>query len=165
MVRELEHELPNLCTFVTLSPVPGFRDWLGRLRRGESDGPELDEDQRAALERLDTPDWPQRHGDDDDLRATVLGLAAHYLVEAKNRRGLPLNPVARFHLVNGAHMERINWLGDTSEKGLRDGAGLMVNFIYDLREIDENHERIVNDGTVAASAGVRRMLRQGRRRT
>lgn len=164
VVRELGQELANLETFVTLSPVPGFSDWLSRLRRGELDAPELDDDQRAVLEHLDTPDWPQRHGDDDDLRATVLGLAAHYLVNAKNPRGLPLNPVARFHLVNGARMERLNWLGDVSDKGLREGSGLMVNYVYDLREIDQNHERIVNEGTVATSASVRRLLRQGRRR-
>lgn len=165
VVQELKQELPNLETFVTLSPLPGFGDWLARLRRGQADGPQPDDDQRAALERLDRADWPQHHGDDDDLRAAVLGLAAHYLVNEKNRRGLPLDPVARFHLVNGARLERINWLGDTSDKGLRQGAGLMVNFVYDLREIDQNHEQIVNEGIVAVTPGVRRLLRPGRRRT
>ena len=164
VVRELKNELPDLETFVTLSPLPGFADWLARLRRGETDEPGLDDDQRTALAHLDDADWPRRHGDDDDLRATVLALAAHYLANERNDRGLPLDPVARFHLVNGARMERINWLGDTSEKGVRRSLGLMVNYVYDLREIDHNHEQLVNEGVVATAPGIRRLLRQGRRR-
>jgi malonyl-CoA decarboxylase len=160
VVQELKHELPNLQTFVTLSPVPGFRDWLQRLREGEVSEPQVSEDRLASLELLDVPGW--RHSEEGlaDLRDSVLPLAAWYLAEAKNSRGLPLNPVARFHLGNGARLERINWLGDVSEKGLRNGVGLMVNYVYDLSEIEHNHERLANEGIVATSASVRRLLRQ-----
>ncbi len=78
-------------------------------------------------------------------------LAAHYFLSAKGGDGEPVDPVARFHLGNGARLERINWLADTSEKGLREAYGLMVNYRYDLKEIEKNHEAYANEGTVAAS--------------
>ena len=74
-------------------------------------------------------------------------------------RNRPVDPVARFHLGNGARLERINWLADTSEKGLRAAHGLMVNYRYDLKEIERNHEGYANDGTVAASRAVKALLR------
>lgn len=159
VVQELKNELPNLETFVTLSPVPGFSDWLQRLREGEVPEPGISADRLASLELLDVPGWRDSEGL-TELRDSVLPLAAWYLAEAKNARGLPLNPVARFHLGNGARLERINWLGDVSEKGLRNGAGLMVNYVYDLNEIEHNHERLANEGIVATSARVRRLVRQ-----
>ncbi len=160
VVQDLKQELPNLQTFVTLSPVPGFAEWLQRLRDGEVTGPATSADRLASLELLDVPGWRDSEEGLADLRENVLPLAAWYLAEAKNAHGLPLNPVARFHLRNGARLERINWLGDVSEKGLRNGAGLMVNYVYDLREIEHNHERLANEGIVATSTTVRRLVRQ-----
>jgi malonyl-CoA decarboxylase len=84
--------------------------------------------------------------------------AAHYYLLAKDRSGRPLDPVARFHLGNGARLERLNWLGDTSEKGVKQGLSLMVNYRYDLRDIERNHEVYVNQGSVAASKSVRGLL-------
>ena len=88
-----------------------------------------------------------------------MALAAHYFLLAKARDGRPVDPVARFHLGNGARLERINWQGDVSEKGLREAHGLMVNYRYDLREIEKNHEAYANDAIVAASRAVRQLLR------
>ena len=86
-------------------------------------------------------------------------LAAHYFLRAKSADGLPVDPVARFHLGNGARLERLNWLGDVSEKGLRESHGLMVNYLYDLDQIEANHEAYENEGTVAAAKSVRALLR------
>ena len=78
----------------------------------------------------------------------------------KGGKGQPIDPVARFHLGNGARLERLNWLGDTSPKGLRESAGLMVNYLYDLGTIEAHHEAYANQGTVAASNPVQRQLRE-----
>jgi malonyl-CoA decarboxylase len=85
--------------------------------------------------------------------------AAAYLVTARGEHGTPLDPVARFHLGNGAQLERINWLGDTLPKGLRQSHGLMVNYVYDLRNIERNHEAYAEHHTVLASSSVRRLTR------
>ena len=88
----------------------------------------------------------------------MLTLAAAYFLRAKAPGGRPLDPVARFHLGNGARLERLNWPGDTSAKGLREAHGLMVNYLYDLRFIEANHEAFANEGTVVAAEPVRRHL-------
>jgi malonyl-CoA decarboxylase len=89
----------------------------------------------------------------------MLALAAHYMLLAKDEDGKPLDPVARFHLRNGARLERINWMADPSAKGMRDAYGLMVNYRYDLKEIERNHEAYVNEGVVAASRAVRGLVK------
>ena len=89
----------------------------------------------------------------------LLALAAHYFMLAKSTDGRPVDPVARFHLGNGARLERINWLGDVSEKGLREAHGLMVNYRHDLKEIERNHESFANDGEIVTSRAVRTLLR------
>src|SRR5699024_5469447 len=117
VVQELKQELPNLRYFVTLSPVPGFRKWL-ETQHLQADASLVDEAQET-LARLDNPDW---HDDDtqaEPLKGVIKPLVAHYLLKEKTPRGLPLNPVARFHLGNGAQLHRINRLGDTSAKGLQ----------------------------------------------
>jgi malonyl-CoA decarboxylase len=77
----------------------------------------------------------------------------------KTPDGRPIDPVARFHLGNGARLERINWLGDTSPKGFRESAGIMVNYLYDLDEIEENHEAYANQREIVASAAARKLLK------
>jgi malonyl-CoA decarboxylase len=89
----------------------------------------------------------------------MIPAAAVYFLRAKNERGRPLDPVARFHLGNGARLERLNFLGDVSDKGLSQSRGLMVNYLYDLSAIEKNHETYANLGTVAASSAVSRELR------
>lgn len=156
VVEELKRELPGLSTFVTLSPVPGFMGWLGRmLKAGEAERPALDWNELATLQ---DPGWAARpaSGGSDRLREAELAAAAYYFLEAK-AGGKPLDPVARFHLGNGARLERINWRGDISANGLRQAGGLMVNYLYDLGAIETNHEAFVQNGTIAAASAVRKL--------
>jgi malonyl-CoA decarboxylase len=87
-------------------------------------------------------------------------LAAYYFLGAKTARGTPPDPVARFHLGNGARLERLNLFGDLSAKALEESYGLMVNYLYDPREIERNHEAYANDGAIAVSPAARRLLRR-----
>jgi len=154
VAADLEKEIPSLRTFVTLSPLPGFRRWLERAR----DGHELDylnEQQRAALDIAENDHWWSDEDSAETLRPVLLAACAHYLLLAKTSSGMPADPVARFHLGNGARLERINWLGDVSDKGLRESYGLMVNYQYVLKDIERNHEALVNQGTIAASKSAR----------
>ena len=150
VVHELATEIPKLRGFATLSPVPGFRKWLvraareGRLPAAAAGGAKL------RLDGVELPDWPADRAPGAHLRADLSRLCAHYLLHEK--RGLhPLDPVARFHLRNGARLERINWMGDPSPAGLARSAGLMVNYVYDEASVVANHEAFVNDGRIACS--------------
>jgi malonyl-CoA decarboxylase len=89
----------------------------------------------------------------------VMRAAAWYFLRARGPRGQPLDPVARFHLGNGARLERINWLADTSDKALAQAYGLMVNYLYDLDDIEKNHEAYAEGRTVVAANAVQRLLR------
>ncbi|TDX29372.1 malonyl-CoA decarboxylase [Modicisalibacter xianhensis] len=160
VVQELKQELPNLRHFVTLSPVPGFRQWLDSLQEQEE---RLDDDAHETLALLEDPDWHSDPAKADRLRDVVKPLAAHYLLQEKNAKGLPLNPVARFHLGNGAELHRINWLGDISAKGIQQAAGLMVNYLYVLEDIERNHEQYTTNGTIACSSSVRDLRRRARK--
>jgi len=158
VVEELAREQPQLKTFVTLSPVPQFASWLdGVMADATADA--ASESDRVALQVLRDPGWLEEPEEDEGLKDTLMALAAHYFLLAKARDGRPVDPVARFHLGNGARLERINWLGDVSEKGMREAHGLMVNYRYDLKEIEKNHEAYANDAIVAASRAVRQLLR------
>ncbi|KQP41800.1 malonyl-CoA decarboxylase [Methylobacterium sp. Leaf106] len=158
VVEDLAREIPSLKTFVTLSPVPGFSAWLDRERR--SDSPQgLTRDDVEALRAIDEPGWHADKGKSDAVKKVMIPAAAAYFLRAKNERGKPLDPVARFHLGNGARLERLNFLGDVSPKGLGQSRGLMVNYLYDLSAIEKNHETYANLGTVAASSSVSRELR------
>lgn len=161
VVQELKQELPNLRRFVTLSPVPGFRQWLESTPLGEDSS--LGEEARTALEALHVPDWHLDPARAAALEEVIKPLAAHYLLHEKNHAGLPLNPVARFHLGNGAELHRINWLGDVSSKGIRQAAGLMVNYLYVLDDIERNHEQFTTNGTIARSSGLRDLDRRARK--
>ncbi|WP_342166484.1 malonyl-CoA decarboxylase [Methylobacterium sp. SD21] len=158
VVEDLAREIPSLKTFVTLSPVPGFTAWLTRERRADSPQGLLPEDVEA-LRGLDIPGWHEDKALAETVRKAMIPAAAAYFLRAKNERGRPLDPVARFHLGNGARLERINFLGDVSDKGLAQSHGLMVNYLYDLGAIEKNHETYANLGTVAASSAVSRELR------
>ncbi|MEN8684548.1 malonyl-CoA decarboxylase [Marivita sp.] len=125
VVSDLSKELPGLSTFVTLSPIPGLNKWLGDAG---SDAPKSKNNQ---------------------------ALAAHYLLEAKRSDGMPFDPVARFHLGNGALVYAVHADADTSENGQRQSNGTMVNYLYDLNQISQNHERFVGEKTVVASDAVK----------
>ncbi|MCZ0738469.1 malonyl-CoA decarboxylase [Phreatobacter sp. AB_2022a] len=158
VVENLKRELPALKTFVTLSPVPGFAGWLARERKAETSA-WLDAPTRAALTALDEPGWHADPVKAEQVRGPLLRAAAHYFLQARDPKGRAIDPVARFHLGNGARLEQLNILGDLSPKGLKQSHGLMVNYLYAPEEIEANHEAFVEKGTVAASAAVRKALR------
>jgi malonyl-CoA decarboxylase len=159
VVEELRRELPKLDTFVTLSPVPGFMQWLQ-----QADDVPVSNEERELLKRLDEPKWFENEEATSQLRAVIEPLAAHYFLKARTSKGRVIDSVARFHLGNGARLERINWLGDLSLKGLRESAGIMVNYLYRLEDIEKNHEIYANDGEVVASSAVKKLLKtEGRR--
>jgi malonyl-CoA decarboxylase len=156
VVADLQRELPQIRSFATLSPIPGFRPWLEEeLAREESRI--VGAEERALLARLDEPGWMEERALAEALRPILLRLCAHYLVREKER-GRPRDPVARFHLGNGARLERINWLGDASPKGLAESAGLLVNYRYDPARIVSNHEAFTNHGEVIYAGAVKSLL-------
>ncbi|GJE26280.1 malonyl-CoA decarboxylase [Methylobacterium organophilum] len=158
VVEDIVREVPSLKTFVTLSPVPGFRSWLDRERR--ADAPQgLTREDVETLRLLDRPDWAADKAACEAVRKAMIPAAAAYFLRAKNEKGRPLDPVARFHLGNGARLERVNFLGDTSANGMKQSYGLMVNYLYDLSAIEKNHETYADLGTVATSSAVSRELR------
>lgn len=159
VVEELRRELPKLDTFVTLSPVPGFMQWVK-----QADDVPLSEEDRQLLESLGKPGWPDNAELATQLRTVLEPLAAYYFLKARTPKGRLIDSVARFHLGNGARLERINWLGDLSPKGLRESAGVMVNYLYRLDDIEKNHEAYANNGEVIASSAVKKLLKgEGRR--
>lgn len=154
VVDHLSRDFPGLKHFATLSPIPGFRRWFDALSAAEREaliGPRRAE---ILVEHLERPDWHLDSDSAEILREPLAGLAAHYLTAIK-KDGKPLDPVARFHLGNGASVERINWLGDVSAKGRKESYGLMVNYRYRLADIEANHEAFVGEGRIAASDSVR----------
>jgi malonyl-CoA decarboxylase len=169
VIDDLGHEFPNVHAFATLSPIPGFRRWIERAAaRGE---PLLDPSEAHGLADLagvmDGADalvgflrgrsWHENPATAAVLKPILLRLCARYLL-IERRQGRALDPVAHFHLSNGARIERLNWLGDGSAKGLDQSAGLMVNYLYDLREIEDNHEAYTGEGRVTASNAVKNLL-------
>ena len=171
VVDRLRQEFPGLKVFATLSPMPGFRDWLDeRIAAGDdgllakadakvlADLAEV-EDGAAALAALLDEDWWTRPEVASALRGPLLALGARYLLREKSG-DRPRDPVTRFHLLNGARIERINWLADTSERGLARSAGMMVNYLYRLDEIEENHEAHTAKGAIAAASTVKGLARR-----
>ncbi|HEX6014577.1 MAG TPA: malonyl-CoA decarboxylase [Geminicoccaceae bacterium] len=156
VVADLAQELPDLKTYATLSPIPGFGNWL-RTALEEDDSRVLNGADRKLLQALQEPDWPNDPETAERLRAPLLRLCAQYLVREK-RNDRPRDPVARFHLGNGARLERVNWLGDISAKGLGESFGLLVNYKYDTAMIERNHEAYTNNGEVVVSSAVRGLL-------
>jgi malonyl-CoA decarboxylase len=157
VVEEISRELPRLAKFVTLSPAPGFAYWLAQERAKEHSAA-LSADDRGKLQILDQADWwcgPAAA----EVKDPLLRAAASYFIGARTSRGLPLDAVARFHLGNGARLEQLNFLADTSPKGLRQSYGLMVNYLYDLEEIEKNHEAFAEGRAIVTSAAIRRLAR------
>jgi malonyl-CoA decarboxylase len=172
VVDRLAAELPHIKTYATLSPIPGFRTWLDQriLAEGEEI---LTASERKALQQqlpaelrsrdlgtlLQRPRWHEDAALREALRAPLLRLCARYLLTEKNPRGQALNAVAHFHLTNGARVERLDWLADLSSKGLQQSAGLMINYVYRLSEIEQNHEAYTAAGKIAASAAMSRLAK------
>lgn len=163
VVDDLSREFPRLKTFATLSPMPGFRDWLSqRLAEGEP-GPPVQGDQsngqlgaKGSLKALlAEPEWVKEPAMVEALKGPLLRLAARYLLSERRGDGRALDPVAHFHLSNGARVERLNWLGDLSPKGVAQSCALMVNYLYKLDDIEANHEAYSASGKVAASSEIK----------
>ncbi|NVJ91583.1 MAG: malonyl-CoA decarboxylase [Methylocystaceae bacterium] len=173
VVGALSKDLPNIKNFATLSPIPGFQAWLDQaLAKGDSTL--LNPKERDALKKasgqkgakgglkalLETSAWkndPEAH---DALKEPLMRLCARYLLEAKRKGTRTLDPVSHFHLSNGARMERLNWLGDTSSKGMKQSAGMMINYLYKLNDIEKNHESYQTNGKIVASSQIKG-LRKG----
>jgi malonyl-CoA decarboxylase len=148
VVEDVGREVPRIRKFATVSPVPGFREWL-------AENPEL-----AALQsKLAQPKWWENQELAEELRHELVPLCARYLLQAKQGRE-PLDPVARFHLRNGARLERINWLGDTSAVGMHRSAGIMVNYLYRLGDLEKNHEAYTRDYEVVAASEIESLARR-----
>ncbi|HSV58649.1 MAG TPA: malonyl-CoA decarboxylase [Variovorax sp.] len=159
VVETLSAEFPKLKVFATLSPIPGFRHWLGKHAAELLEG--LDEKRRQELARALGVERPDNvsflHAAEQALtleprspvRQLMLRAAARYLGR-ELPDGQPADPVARFHLGNGARVERLNWAGDPSAKGLKQSYGLMVNYLYDLKRLDK-HRALLAQGRVPAS--------------
>lgn len=158
VVEDLARELPGLKTFVTLSPAPGFAAWLNRERKAEGAGGRSAAAKKQ-LDLLDQDGWYREAGVAAEVGKALIPEAARYFLEAKSTNGRPLDSVARFHLGNGARLERLNFLGDISPKGLRQSHGLMVNYLYAPKEIEANHEAFAEKGVVAAASSLRKELR------
>jgi malonyl-CoA decarboxylase len=173
VVDALAADLPRLKNFATLSPLPGFRAWLAaeaqrgplllpaeaRGFRALAGGLDETDPDRILLRLLDRPDWAEDPQVAAALREPLLRLSARYLLQERAGSGRALDPVAHFHLSNGARVERLNWLGDVSPKGLQQSAGIMVNYLYRLGDIEANHQAYRDEGRVVASSAVRGLVR------
>ncbi|HWK47180.1 MAG TPA: malonyl-CoA decarboxylase [Stellaceae bacterium] len=170
VVAELSAELPHLTCFSTLSPIPGFASWLRRKLSQGTPGLLSAEERKtitaiagrtgakgALASLLAQPGWTNDESIASALRPALTRLAAHYLT-GRPAGKRPTDPVARFHLGNGARLERINWLGDRSTKGLQQSFGLMVNYRYELGEIEANHERFTRGEPIACSREIEALL-------
>jgi malonyl-CoA decarboxylase len=146
VVDDLGRDLPRLKTFATLSPVPGFCQWLERKGTDRVRSPELD-DLLAGVKAGSVPDVGAVP---PPLRAEITARCVEYLLRARSD-GAPVDAVARFHLANGARLERLNWMGDPSTAGIRRSLGLMVNYVYRRADVERNHEAYAKRGKVVAS--------------
>lgn len=158
VVEDLRRRFPRLKTFATLSPIPGFRPWLAGANESEN-RPRLSSELAAVLAGLDLEASLTDKAVSSAVREEISRLCAYYLLHAKQGK-TPLDPVERFHLANGACLERLNWLGDTSPIGTRRSVGLMVNYRYRLADMERNHEAYARNYTVVASRELERMAKQ-----
>jgi malonyl-CoA decarboxylase len=147
VVEELRAEFPQLERFSTLSPAPGFRRWLTQQLAEESN-PDA-----ALLPKFARDDWWDDPEQSEPLRAALMRLCATYLTRPPSP-GNRIDPVARFHLGNGARLERINWLGNTELRAIQESFGIMVNYLYDHDSIENNHEAFVRGGAIVRSPEV-----------
>jgi malonyl-CoA decarboxylase len=158
VVEDVSRDLPRIRKFATLSPIPGFRRWLAEklpaLKASSKTAPFAE-----IVAKLDDPAWMDDAAPRVEMERHLVPLAAYYLTQAK-QRDEPLDPVARFHLKNGARLERINWLGDTSSAGLLRSAGLTANYVYKLADVERNHELYVREHKVRSSREIEALTKR-----
>ena len=157
VAEDLRKELPNLKTFVTLSPAPAFARWLDK-ERANTDSSLFGDKLKGELALLDDPDCWQDENKQEQIRKPLMAAAACYYLQAKTPSGKPVDPVARFHLRNGARLEKLNFLGNPSAQGIKQSYGLMVNYLYTLSDIERNHEAFAVSGEVVTSSAIRKLL-------
>lgn len=177
VVDLLRAEFPGLRQFATLSPMPGFRKWLetsldngelnitpsemkGLLAVSKANDVGVTNNQTFLKSVLNSKEWYLDQAKEPAVRLILMKAAGKYLACSKRKDGIrALDPVANFHLTNGARIERLNWLADKSENGMTNAAGLMVNYLYDLERIEANHEAYSIDGKTALSPAIKRLLK------
>jgi malonyl-CoA decarboxylase len=173
VVTNLKRELPQLDQFATLSPVPGFMSWVtGQMQDG--DLPLLSKVERQAIAALAVElgvdkslggllglsAWHQNAQVTAVLQPALMRLCAEYLVTLQASKLRAQDPVAHFHLSNGATLEQLNWMADVSPKGIRQSCGMMVNYLYDTLTIDTNSEDYVQTGSIATSSSIRDLRKE-----
>ena len=151
VAQKLTRELPGVKNFVTLSPVPGLINWLGKKAKQSKNA-------ARALKIVGETGWEKDEEQTERARDLMLPLAAEYLLSAKREDGKPEDAVARFHLGNGATLMRVNWLADAAPVRLQQSAGVMVNYKYVLDKAEDNHEAYTHGGKVVAASAVRALL-------
>ena len=146
VASQLRQELPNLSRFVTLSPVLGLMKWMKTVKPGLA----------SKFTDIDEGFWSEEAG---KLQTEFTRAALEYLTVSDRRDGLPNDPVARFHLGNGAFLEQLNYGGDRSPKAVAQAGGLMVNYRYDLDVVEKNHEEFNETKAVPLSSNVKALMK------
>ena len=156
VVDYLSRQFKNIKSFVTLSPIPGFNNWFKNVLE---DDVFLSVLPKKALKELQEKislkeafeKFMQATLEEDSvnlLKPLLMSACSHYLVKVKHVKGSAIDSVANFHLTNGASIKRLNWMANKSEDGLRQSLGMMVNYHYNLADIDTNHENYINNGHI-----------------
>lgn len=169
VVESLSVEFPGISTYATLSPIPGFRAWLDQMisagdkslltaaehRTLNTLGGKGRGAKGALKQVLEMPRWYDDADTVAALKKPLMHLCARFLTQEKRHGTKALDPVAHFHLSNGARMEALNWMADRSEKGYAQSAGMMINYLYKMDRIESNHEGYTSDGSIAVSSSIR----------
>lgn len=162
VVSEVKKELPQLKQFATLSPIPGFKNWLDKQLLNpprEFSSLEIDPDLQAILK---SPHWYRNEKLAQAIEPVMKRLCAIYLTTQRDNKSRLLNPVAHFHISNGAIIKQLNWLANTSAAGLAQSYGMMINYLYELNAIDQNSERYVTTHEAALSKEIKQLLEHGK---
>jgi malonyl-CoA decarboxylase len=159
VVEDLGKEFPRVKTFATLSPIPEFRTWL--TERAATAPDSMSPALAALLAKGDDIAAANVAAVPPALRQEMMERCARYLISTDDTLGAR-DPVARFHLANGARLERLNWMGDSSATGLRRSYGLTVNYVYSLRDLERNHDAYANQLRVASSRAFQQLTRPRR---
>ena len=157
VVYEIQEELPNIKNFGTLSPIPGFRDWFTTLDEGIIQNI-LGKIPYSTVSFLRSSSLKVGDGRIVSNKKAIIKLVAHYLMNEKNKKDLPINDVCRFHLGNGAIIEDIVINANVSEVGFNRSFGVMVNYLYELKNIEKNHEDYVNNKNIIISDKLKKLI-------
>ena len=157
VVYEIQEELPNIKNFGTLSPIPGFRDWFTTLDEGVIQNI-LGKIPYSTVSFLRSSSLKVGDGRIVSNKKAIIKLVAHYLMNEKDKKDLPINDVCRFHHGNGAIIEDIVINANVSEVGFNRSFGVMVNYLYELKNIEKNHEDYVNNKNIIISDKLKKLI-------